>query len=60
MAHRQFSVSKPDIVLFDFRGKTITVIEFSCPVEPKMDRKEVKKREKYYDQDVKLCSRTKT
>jgi hypothetical protein len=40
-------VSKPDIVLFDFRGKTITVIEFSCPVEPKMGRKEVKKKEKH-------------
>jgi hypothetical protein len=40
-------VSKADIVLFDFRGKTITVIEFSCPVEPKIGRKEVKKKEKH-------------
>ena len=46
---RQLSANKPDMVLFDLHLKTITVIEFSCPADTNMDRKEMEKKSKYKD-----------
>ena len=40
---RQLSANKPDMVLLDLQLKTLTVIEFSCPCDTNMDRKEIEK-----------------
>ncbi|KAH0819296.1 hypothetical protein GEV33_003495 [Tenebrio molitor] len=50
----------PDIVLFDFRAKVITVIEHSCAAEHNMGRKEVEKRDLMFERRVLIRSQITT
>ncbi|KAH0817080.1 hypothetical protein GEV33_005711 [Tenebrio molitor] len=54
---RHLSSTKPDIILFDLRAKTITVIELSCPAEPNMGEKEIEKKGKYLNLSFESCIR---